>query len=371
MPKRILIDIYQLHIAETGIGTYINELIDLLGKSPNEHFEYHFSPSLGKISKRKSWRKSRNIFFRAMMQLDYLLYKQIILPVRAILMNTDILFVPDYYAPMVKMKAKKIVVFHDTFFWEQPEHYGKLWGKYFKWIVRKGIDSSTKILAISNHTKGQIEHFIGRKNGIEVLHNTIPVQTNPDKGVLSLYDLKKDMYFLHVGVLEKRKNLPLLVRAFASFKKENSGDHKLVLVGKNAPGYRFNDYDAIIETIKAEELRDSVVLTGYLEDSFLSGLYRHALAYVFPSINEGFGYPILEAFNSEIPVIISNQGALQEIAKEAALVFEMTSIEQLISALKRVANDADLRNSLIKNGRFRLQDFAREDFKNKLEDILV
>jgi glycosyltransferase involved in cell wall biosynthesis len=99
----------------------------------------------------------------------------------------------------------------------------------------------------------------------------------------------------------------------------------------------------------------------------LASYFQHALGYVFPSTNEGFGLPVLEAFSFGLPVIISRQGALMEVAGDAALILEKNEVESLIQSMKLLVDDPDLRKELGEKGRIRLQEFSAEKFFLSLE----
>src|SRR5690606_17789991 len=105
-------------------------------------------------------------------------------------------------------------------------------------------------------------------------------------------------YFLHVGVLEKRKNLLTLVSAFSQLvKREGFEAFRLVLVGQRGPRKTLDDWDPVVSLVRQLSLEDKVLLPGFVNGQELESYYRHAMAYVFPSVNEGFGMPVLEAFS--------------------------------------------------------------------------
>ena len=204
---------------------------------------------------------------------------------------------------------------------------------------------------------------------------SIPIQVVYQASGLSeslvLSDLKSTTqaaYFLHVGVLEKRKNLSLLIQAFDKLTKmEGYESHRLVLVGQRGPRETLDDYDHLVELVTTLGLTDKVDFTGYVSQEQLASYFQHALGYVFPSTNEGFGLPVLEAFSFGLPVIISRQGALMEVAGDAALILEKNEEESLIQSMKLLRDDPDLRKELGEKGRIRLQEFSAEKFFLSLE----
>jgi len=285
-------------------------------------------------------------------------------------------FFPDYYAPFYKLKAKKLVMFHDTFFWDTPQHYGRLWLKYFLWATKMGLRGNSSVFTITQFSKQKIGKIISPAIPIDFQHHpALQLWTSErlNTGILEGFDLKKNKYFLHVGVFEKRKDLPLLVEAFSQFKMLNKvHDYKLVLVGKRAPNKRFDDFHLIKSRIEKEPaLAKDVILAGYLSKDKVQDLYQNALSYVFPSNNEGFGFPISESYINNCPVIVSNQGALTEVAGEAALTFKVGDLDDLVSQMSRIYLEPELREILIKNGKERLSLFEPRAYFNQFERYLT
>jgi glycosyltransferase involved in cell wall biosynthesis len=123
----------------------------------------------------------------------------------------------------------------------------------------------------------------------------------------------------------------------------------------------------LVELVTTLGLSDKVDFTGYVSQDQLASYFQHALGYVFPSANEGFGLPVLEAFSFGLPVIISRQGALMEVAGDAALIFETSDTEALFQSMKLLVEDPDLRKELGEKGRIRLDQFTAEKFFLSLE----
>jgi glycosyltransferase involved in cell wall biosynthesis len=116
-------------------------------------------------------------------------------------------------------------------------------------------------------------------------------------------------------------------------------------------------------------LKDKIILTGYLDRGNLLSMYKNAFMYVFPSINEGFGLPILEAFKFEIPLLIANNTCMPEVAGDAAIGFDPYDVEDLVRQLKRLIEDDTLRRDLIQKGNKRLQEFNWEKSCDQLLEI--
>ena len=135
-------------------------------------------------------------------------------------------------------------------------------------------------------------------------------------------------FLLHVGGLEKRKNIPFLIKALHEVRK--SKNIKLLLVGRPNPKIYNNSYQEIIETIKNLNLENDVHFTGYVPDEDLPFIYKRAMAYILPSTYEGFGIPILEGFQYHLPVIVANNSCLTEIGADAVSTFSPFHLNELV-----------------------------------------
>lgn len=160
-------------------------------------------------------------------------------------------------------------------------------------------------------------------------------------------------YILFVSTLEPRKNVVALIRAFERLKTEKRIDHQLILIGQR--GWQF---EPIFQAIEASPWRDHIHHLGYLSDAEVGAYYAHADVFAYPSFYEGFGLPVLEAMTLGCPVITSNVSSLPEVAGDAALMIDPTSIEQLAMALEKVICDRALRQQLIDKGHQRAALFS-------------
>ena len=363
---KVVVDVFYLYVAQTGIKTYIVTLCDEILKKNNSEFEFIISPNYQKVKQNQFFRgktaKWKNILF----QLLYFFRKQVVLPILSYYHQASIVFSPDILSPIFA-KGKKVSVVHDTCFWDTPEHYQSLWLKYYLYFLEKGLQKNGEIITITHFSKTRLHQLPPFKSiPIQVVYQASGLSES-----LALSDLKSTTqaaYFLHVGVLEKRKNLGLLIQAFDKLTKMAGYEsHRLVLVGQRGPRETLDDYDHLVELVTSLGLTDKVDFTGYVSQEQLASYFQHALGYVFPSTNEGFGLPVLEAFSFGLPVIISRQGALMEVAGDAALILEKNEEESLFQSMKLLVDDPDLRKVLGEKGRIRLQEFSAEKFFLSLE----
>ena len=163
----------------------------------------------------------------------------------------------------------------------------------------------------------------------------------------------KEQYILFVGTIEPRKNLKNLVRAFYLLKKEHLLPHKLIIIGMK--GWMFEEVFKLVEELK---LSSEIVFKDYVSDEELRNWYTRAEVFVYPSLYEGFGFPIVEAFASGVPVVTSNTSACAEVARGAALLVDPQNFGELSNAILRVIKNEDLRSELIMEGLERARQFS-------------
>lgn len=219
-------------------------------------------------------------------------------------------------------------------------------------------EKAARIIAISECTKNDITHYLGIDEAkIDVIYHGItpkPIQQGKPEGLCS-------SYILYVGERRGYKNFNTTVLAFENINRQNRDIH-LVLTGRPLS--------------KAEQrLFDEKGLTEYVHvfsdvsDTVLLQLYHNALLFVYPSLYEGFGIPILEAFSQDCPVVLSNASCFPEVAGDAAKYFDPLSATSMEEAMSEVINNGELRQELIAKGRARLKLFTWENTACKTEAV--
>nr|MBI1228570.1 glycosyltransferase [Cytophagales bacterium] len=368
--KIVLVDVFYLHVAKTGIRTYIRTFCEQAEAVHSEAISYVITPDWrsadqsvffkGKASKTKNW----------LFQCMYFLRKLVVLPLMSYWYRADIVFSPDILSP-IWSRGKKVSVIHDAFFWENPSHYNALWLKVFKGFLYQSLRRNGVVVTISHYSKGQLQKYLPFPQlPIMVVHPASHVKSSEKPN--SSTNLISSRYFLHVGVTEKRKNLPVLVEAMALLTQNPSFcDCKLVLLGQRGPREALDDYQRITDLIDQLGLGEIVLLPGYVDDATVEAYYRHAVGYVFPSLSEGFGMPLLEAFFYKLPVIISNQGALREIGDDAVLVVGQATPEGFAKAMETLLIEKEYRELLVKRGLIRLESFSPASFFSNLDAFFV
>ncbi len=353
-PVRIGIDTRDLKLATTGTKTYLSEL--LKGIKNNNQQNNHI------IEFSSIWKPywGKNLLGKLYEHISFFIWKQLTLPVKTFLSKSDVLICTDYYLPLLKLKSKHIVVFHDALFFDHPSYYNPAWLKWFKLISLNAAKKADAIIVPSDFSLSRLSVFLPfLKEKMHVIHQgpkTIEQVMAPSKATQDTLDKIRDVPFLlHVGGLEKRKNIPFLIKALDEIRK--SKNIKLLLVGRPNPKIYNNSYQEIIETIQTLKLESEVHFAGYVPDEDLPFIYKRALAYILPSTYEGFGIPILEGFQYHLPVLVSNNTCLTEIGGDAVLTFSPFHINELIDSINEIVENSALRNSLIEKGIHRLSHF--------------
>ncbi|PIZ74285.1 hypothetical protein COY07_00900 [Candidatus Peregrinibacteria bacterium CG_4_10_14_0_2_um_filter_43_11] len=246
------------------------------------------------------------------------------------------LFIPSHFMPLIFPK-NTIITIHDVAFRHFPESYSRLSRWYLDWGTRFAVKHATMIITPSGLTKEDlIALYAANSEKIVVIpHGHIPLsQTNPEQseGILKHYGLKPKKYLLFVGRIETKKNGIVLVKAFKKIEAQYP-ELKLVFAGKVGVG---GD-----EIMKQAQENPNIIFTGYIEDATKAALLKNALVFVFPSLYEGFGFPLLEAMEARVPIIASNLSTSREIAGNCALFFEADDVEGLVSHLKTVLSQPD------------------------------
>jgi glycosyltransferase involved in cell wall biosynthesis len=264
------------------------------------------------------------------------------------------IFCSDFFVPLFPLGAKTIPVLHDAFFWEYPEHYNPIWLKLFHAVGVPAMDKAHLLVVPSEHTRKQVMSFTNiPPEKIVVVHEG----ARPFPEVKDAVRPFSAPYLFHLGVLEKRKNLPRLIAAFAELSGKYP-DLLLVLAGGISNKTTLDDSPAIEAAIIQHQLAGKVKLMGRVSDAQAAQLFGHALAYVFPSYNEGFGLPVLEAFRFGIPVAVADNSALPEVGGDAVLSFDSFSTDAIQESLSQLLENPPLRQSLVEKGKMRLQQFS-------------
>jgi len=369
-PLTIGVDVRELKVAKTGIKTYLEELCREFENMNNNDIQFYFLDTFIPIY------TGNNKPMKWFGHFRYQFWKQVVLPLKAWSKNCDIVFCVDNCVPYMHLGYKTIHAIHDAFCFESPQHYGKLWLWLYKNTIIPGARRCPFVITATSYGKKQIAHFIGiTPDKLIVVHdgpkrvNYNQNSNNLTQDILKKFSITPHNYILHVGSMFNRKNLVALVYAFGKIKETGYPDLKLVLAGSLLTNRFDNDYELILNAIEKHNLKDTVVITGYLTDGEVGQLYNNALIYVFPSLNEGFGLPVLEAFEHNLPVLVSNNTCLPEVGGDAVITFDPFDINDLFNKIHMVLKDADLRKEMISKGQKRLKDFSWQATAEQIVDV--
>lgn len=242
-----------------------------------------------------------------------------------------------------------VSTFHDLFVltgdYSTPEFRTR-----FAEQARHAAAGSDAIIAVSEFTADQVHQLLGvERSRLHVVHHGIrALPRRPAAG--------REKIVLHVGAIQRRKNIVRLVKAFETL----PDDWRLVLAGSSGFGGA-----EILSYIDSSASRERIQVLGYVSSDALAGWYSRALIFAFPSLDEGFGMPVLEAMAAGVPVVTSNRSALPEVAGNAALLIDPESTSELADALGRLVFDQNLRLDLICRGLRRAAEFSWAEAVNR------
>lgn len=279
----------------------------------------------------------------------------------------------SFESPWLFRSENIINTIHDISAWDCPrtrKGYIILYGRIG---IRNAIRVSKKIITVSEFSKSRLLQRLGvASDKVEVVYNGVSEQFLNQHGadeetqreVKEKYNLP-DRYLLCLSTLEPRKNMKLLIDAFLELRKSGQLDCELVLAGRK--GWKLDD---AIGTNR-EIMEKYVHVTGFVDDRDLPIVYSQAEAFVFPSIYEGFGIPVIEAMSCNTVVISSDSSSLPEVVGDAGILFENNSLEGLKQAILRVVNMSDEEKAGYKHkGQKRFRQFSWEKEAERLHSIL-
>jgi glycosyltransferase involved in cell wall biosynthesis len=318
---------YTLYVSETGASHF-------QGLGPNFHLVY------------RNHRRPVRV-----------LWEQSGLPIELRRLGVDVYHGPGYVVPLCKV-CPQITTVHDLTAYLYPETHDFYSSWYYRLLMPWSVKAADRVIAVSDSAKADLIRLLGVPvEKICVIHHGKDERFTHHRDESSLaklrtkYGITKKM-ILFVGGIDLRKNPSSLVRAFAMLKSLHKS-HKLVLTG----GFG-EHYQSIRARLREWGVQDYVVFPGYVPDQELADFYRLAEVFVYPSLYEGFGLPVLEAMACGVPVITSNVSAMLEVAGDAAILVEPNNIKDLAGAIERVLADKALRDNLIEKGLLRSQRFS-------------
>jgi len=343
---RIVIDFHAAGREGTGNCTYIRNLVENLINIDKEN-EYFLYVTNIKYKYYEKFKNIKNVYFR-LIKTNNPFIRIPLLGLKTYQDRIDVLHV-QYIAPPIH-KGRLIVTIHDVSFLHFPQCFGRFERLRQRILIPLNIKKADKILTDSNYSQEDItkNYNVGKK--IEVIYNGVAPNFRPlenlenKKELINKYCIS-EKFILFVGRIDARKNVPSLIKSFLKLKEEKKIHHQLVIVGKE---------DFLPEQVKKEmktmKYRKDIIFPGRLPEDYLPIFYNLADVFVYPTLYEGFGLPVLEAMACGCPVISSKVSSIPEIVGDSGLLVDPLNVEELSCAIYRVIYNSDLKKELKDKG---------------------
>jgi len=350
---RVGINVAILSTRLSGVGYYALSLVQALARVGTD-IEWVFfgaDPSVDRLP------RGENIHIEEVPRLvgvRRVLWEQTMLPRLAVQAGVEILHCPDFSRPILT-SFPVINTIHDLSYYASDRFFPLARRTYKRSMVRVAIKRSVGIIADSYFTRQEIlERFSIDLKRIFVIHLGVDSEQERQERITG------PPFLLYVGTLEERKDIVTLVRAFTHLRERRRIPHRLILVGQQGWGW-----PTIQDAIKSSTFRHEIDVRGYISRDEVLELYRSADVFVYPSVYEGFGLPVLEAMSCGTPVICSRAASLPEVAGDAAEYFEPSSADDLAGAIERVLESAELHALLRRKGLERARLFSWDECARK------
>jgi len=367
---RIGVDIRPFYEPLTGIGWYLYHLLHEFAKHPevelylfgdarvtdlgpalhavvpaNAHLCWFDARGRGKIAR----------LDRALTAAAYVAWMLIV--------DCDVMFEANYFLPrlLAAVARRRVIAIHDLTYKRFPDLLQKETLHNLERHMQREITVADAIVCVSECTRNDLlEFYEVDPRRVHVIHSGIGLPAAEGEPAAEGRS-ESGHYILFVGTIEPRKNLGVLLEAFEALRARGAYDGELVVVGRI--GWKS-------EQIAPRLRGDGVRHLDYLQAGELVEVYRNAGIFVFPSIYEGFGFPLLEAMAHGVPSIAARSSSLPEIGGDAALYFDPHDARELERTLERLMGDRALREELAKRGRERAARFRWEDAAARTLEVL-
>lgn len=294
----------------------------------------------------------------------YPFWEQIALPRAARKAGCDVLHCTSNTAP-VFCSVPLITIIHDIIYLESISLFKKggtlyqKFGNMYRRLVVPVIARKSRIITtVSEFEKERIKNFLGLRDNLVAVYNGVGAHFRKitDKNLLQAakekYHLPDDFLFF-LGNTDPKKNTPNVLSAFARFNQQNDGRYKLVML----------DYDEaalmqVLSDIGQTAIRKDIIMTGYVPNQELPAIINQCKVFLYPSLRESFGIPILEGMACGVPVVTSNTSSMPEIAGDAAAIVDPANPAEITAAITKIISDEDYRNELCRKGTERAKNFS-------------
>jgi len=304
----------------------------------------------------------------------YPTWEQLALPFAVKKYKCDVLHCTSNTAP-VFCPVPLMVTLHDIIYMEKHSllqkggsWYQKFGNLYRRWNVPRVVDKSQIVITVSDFERERISRFFKLNDKkLHTVYNGVgrhfkPIEDRDELyGVQKKYHLPKQFFFF-LGNTDPKKNTRGVLKAFADFKKSDDEDYKLVM-----PDYEENALMNLLNELGCPEIRSHIHLTGYIANTDLPAIISLSKLFLYPSLRESFGIPILEGMACGKPVITSNTSSMPEIAGDAALIIDPFQPEQITEAIVKLLADEELYNTLVAKG---IERASRFSWENMAKEVL-
>ncbi len=340
---KVLIDYTQIPVQKVGVGVMALNLIKELEKF-NRDIDFIIlkqsddelvSNNVNFKIKNVSSRFFRNFFLR-------MLLEQIYIPYLCFKYKIDKIHSLHYSFPLFLYRTKRIVTIHDLSFFLFPEVHQRVKLIYFKFFIKNIARYANSIICVSQSTKNDLEKILNRKieNAIVVynakseIYNPI-INKEEIKKIKAKYNIDTDRYILFIGTIEPRKNIYRLISAFLKYLETIPDSNlKLIIIGKK--GWY---YSKVFELVRDSKYAGNIIFTGFVDEEEKPILLKGSQFFIYPSLYEGFGIPVLEAMGCGVLTITSNVSSMPEIIKDGGILINDPSSEnEIFEALKTALN---------------------------------
>ena len=305
----------------------------------------------------------------------YPIWEQFLLPKAAEAAGCDILHCTSNTAP-IRCKVPVITIIHDIIYLERlnllkkgATLYQKFGNLYRRLIVPTVARTSKAVVTVSNYEKERIKNFLGLTNELYAIYNGVGLHFKviEDKDVLlaarKKYNLPERFLFF-LGNTDPKKNTPNVLRAFAEINRKSDIAYKLVMLD-----FDENALLAILKNIGCTEIRKDIVMTGYVPNAELPAIINQCKVFLYPSLRESFGIPILEGMACGVPVITSNTSSMPEVAGNAAAIVDPAKPKEIANAIEKILSDEEYRLALCEKGVERAKMFSWRNMASAYLDL--
>ena len=281
----------------------------------------------------------------------------------------DVFFSTDGFC-CLGTDVKTVVMVHDIAYAHFPEQVSFFIKKFYQRYQPKYLQKADHVLTVSNFVKKDIiEKIEIAESKIDVVYNGCNESFQPLDD-FSKKEIQKEYsngqpYFFYVGAVHPRKNVHRLIEAFDYFKNKTNAPHQLLIAGRFA--WQTGKVKSAYDDAKHQK---EIQFLGFVSEEVLSKLMASAFALVYPSMFEGFGLPLLEAMNCDVPVITSNVSSMPEVAGDAGILIDPNKVDEIVKAMLGIFKKEGLRDEMIEKGRRQRAKFDWNQSAEKVYQVL-